>query len=437
MNIRHVHAVSLAGLQYWFSDRKSIIMRFFLWPNLMPIVFMLLVGLGLSVMMLRSAPSAGISAPSGSSFTIFGDKGYDVAISQVMTDNKTRFTYIPLKEASPESATKAIQEQRVTFALKVNSLADGKVEINIVYDRERDYIHKNWIDKIKDRGPDIALAIRKARFSEYRVTIDEAVIAHTLAPINLKVTPYGKSNGSMTAAVMVFFLWGVLLVAPLDAAASITSSQMLSDTSEDFISIWKSAGVEPGDMVIGRFIPAILVFVLALLTFFLSLAFWTSLYLYMVDILVSAMNKSQLNNEDLYLITVGFRDLVQSISVSNILTLLIMLISTGCLIIMVRLRLSVYSCDLEQVRTKLKPVEVVLYNLPIIGFLAGTFTPSVLIFSFPVMNQLIMMQFFFKGGVPHEFLAIGLVANFLLMTLVYVNTRRHISSQQRLIINGT
>jgi|TARA_B110000211_G_scaffold172706_1_gene195011 hypothetical protein len=433
MNIKHIHAVTLAGFQYWLSDKKTILMRLFLWPNLVPLAFMLFVSIGLGVMMLRSVPGGDVSTSGGVSFTVYGEQTYAPLIGAVLSDKKTNFSYIKLVDISEGSVRTSIKEKVVTFALNVGTYDNGNAEISIVYDRERDYIHKKWIEEIKDRGPDIALAIRKARFDILRLSIDNSQIAYALAPINIDVVAFGKSNGSMAAAVMVFFLWGILFVAPLDAAASIASSQMLSDTSEDFISIWKAAGVKPGDIILGRFISSLGVFVLALVAFFLYVFLWTSLYIYIADLLVGAMNQKQLSNEDLYMLTTGFKELIEGINIGQVFSLFIMLISTGALVKMLRLRLSIHISDLEQVRTKLKPIEMLLYNLPIVGFVAGTLSAGFATFSIPLINLLVMMQYFFKGGVSCSILLTGVSVNAFFTILVYLNARKHIGSQARLI----
>lgn len=435
MNINHIYAVSLAGFQYWLSDKKTIFMRLFLWPNLVPMFFIVFVGIGLGVMLIRSVPESEVSKFGGVSFTVYGEQEYSSVISDVLSDKKTNFSYRNFDDLSESRVQSLIKNKEITFALKVVTYDNARVDISIVYDRERDYVHKKWIDAIKDSGPEIALSIRKHRLSLYPLIFDKSLTSYILSPIHIDVAAFGKLSGSVSAAIMVFLLWGALFVAPLDSAASVASTQMLSDTSEDFISIWKAAGVRSGDMVIGRFLTALCVYIFAVVIFFFYIYAWTSLYIYIVDILVGAMSKDQLRNEDLYALTRGFKELVENIKFGHLISFFLMLISTGAFIILIRLRLSLYIENLEQVRSLFKPIEIILYNLPIVGFIAGSFTANFMTSSIPVINQLVVLQYFFKDGAPYSFMANALMVNALFTLLLYFSTSKHVGSQDRLIHN--
>lgn len=437
MNTIHIKALFLAGLQSWLSDRRTIFMRLFLWPNLLPFLFLFFIMIALGIMLLRTVPSGSISTSTvGVTYSIYGDQKYITNINNVFTAENLHLRYIALKN-DEVGIHEAITSKKIAFALNIRSSDDGNLEIAIVYDRSRDYIHKKWVDDIKSKGPEIALEIRKKRFDANSTNIDKKTMAFALAPINLKVTPYGNSNGAMAGAIIVFFLWGVLLVAPLDTSASIASSQMLTDTNEDFISIWKSAGVLGSDIIIGRFLSALAVFILALIVYFIYVYTWSSLYILFTGYLVGLMSESQLSNENFYIITIGFQKLVDSIHIQDVIYLFIMLASTGSVLIMLRLKLSLYINDLEQVRTRLKPFEILLSNLPIVGLLMGTITQSFYVYCVPILNQLVAMQYFFKGGMSLMFLLVGVSANIFFMILIYLNTQKHVGNQNRIILNST
>lgn len=434
MNVKHIRAVNIAGLQYWLGDKKSIIMRLILWPNLIPLFLIAFIGLALGVMLLRSAPGGDISSIGGLTYSVYGDTNYSKQIDSALSEKKERFELIYLADNSQKGIREAIKSKEITFALNVTINKDkGDLNFDIVYDRSRDYVHKEWIKVVKNSGSDIALSIRKERFSTSEHSFDDAVINYNLAPFRIKEAAYGKSSGAMVSAFIVLMLWSILLVTPLDAAASITSSQMISDTSEDFISIWKAAGVNSGDIVLGRFITSLSVFVLALVAFYTYITLWVTLYIYVTDIFVSVVDKNNLNNETIYILTTGFKDLIQSLAIGDLFALFAFLMSSGSVILMLRMRLSVYISDLEQARTRFKPFEIILFNMPIIGFVAGSFTLSPVIMCVPILNQLVAMQYFFKGGISFTLLIIGIASNLLVSYVLYLSTQSHIGKQKRLM----
>jgi hypothetical protein len=434
MNIKHIQAVSTAGFQYWLSDKKSILLRLVMWPNLIPLLIVLFIGFALTVMVFRSEPGGDMSAGGGVTFAIYGDTSYNSQIAIALKQGgKERFTLVETTENDESSIHNAIKNKSITFAIKVTTHKEGNVVLEIVYDRARDYVHKEWINVVKESGADVALSIRRLRFEQSEHLIDSKLVDYNLAPISIDESAYGKSTGSMAAAFMVLMLWSILLVTPLDAAASIASSQMITDASEDFLPIWKAAGVKAGDIVLGRFITALGVFVIALFVFFVYIFFWVSLYIFGADLFVSMLNESQLNNENLYMLTTGFKELIQSIGLKEFISLFLMLISSGAVLLIFRIRLSVYIQDLEQARTKLKPFEIALFNLPLIGFLVGALVPSATLMSVPILNQLVMMQHFFKGGLSWSLIFIGIMSNLVVCSLVYLSAQKHTGNQNRLI----
>jgi hypothetical protein len=428
MNFNHIRALYIAGFQMWLNDKRSIAMRLVVWPNVIPLIFIGFFAIAVTFMAVRtSSPNGDMSSAGGVTYTI---EGTDLTgeISTLLSTYPTNFVYVPLD--SGDTLEEKISSGDITFGLSFVRDNSGKTTISLKYDRQRSYPHKVWIEQTKDRLAEVALVIRTHRLKEQGFESSE--LTSVLAPIDFEIDGYGGNTSSMFLSAIAFLLWSALIIIPLDACASITSTQMLQD-NKGFLSTWKCAGVKKFDVILSRIMVSASVFIISLFMLALSIFTWVNLYLVLLDFVIPNLPQEQLNSPKLYMLTLGFYEFISSLQLGQLLLALTVVVSVSILLLALRLKFTLYASDFEQVRTKLKGIEFALFNVPIIGFLAGGFVVSYTTMSIPILNGLISITQSLKSELTLGPIVIAVMVNLSITCLVFMSVNRHIDSEQRLL----
>lgn len=428
MNWQHIKAIFLSGIQMWLSDKRSIVMRLIVWPNAVPSLFCVLFIVVVVVMSMRtSAPGGDMSVNGGIAYAIEGGNVKN-QVAKILSTSLLNYQYVPLDNAS--TLEQMISNKEITFGLAfVEDINTKELNIILKYDRQRDYPHTGWIQQTKDKLSLIALEVRKERLKDMAMPSDDLAMA--LAPINFSVEGFGANEDVIFISALTFLLWGCLLMLPIEACASITSQQMLSDTCNDFMSVWKCAGVKPLDIVMGRLLTSSAVYIVSFICFMTCIIFWIGLYCLLVGYLVPMIPAEVMGNPHVYNFTIGFVSLIDSVTLSQMFLCFILILSVAILMLAMRLRLSIYVSNLEQVRTKLQGFDFVILNMPVIGFVLGAIVSGYATMSIPVFNGVVALSNMFKSDLVFGSIIVGVVVNLLLALCLLMLTARHIDSQKR------
>ena len=77
--------------------------------------------------------------------------------------------------------------------------------------------------------------------------------------------------------------------------------------------------------------------------------------------------------------------------------------------------------------------EVVIVNLPFIGFITGTFSLSYFLGLVPLLSNLLVVQYLFKVGVPLEHLMVVVYSLCIVNSLMLTSTVNRVGDQSRIL----
>lgn len=426
--MHEVKAIYTAGMQMWFSDKRSIIMRFFVWPNAIPLLFCGFMILAMSIMSMRTqAVDGDMSKAGGVTFTVLGESGHKVG--ELLSKMYKGFTY--LKARDDKDIRSMFEAKEITFALYIQSNENDELIVKLKYDSQREYPHLHWIEQTKDKMVEIAALLRSERLSQH--INEQSVLDYALVPIKIEVEGTGQANRSFLLPALTAIVWAVLLILPMDCAASITSQLMLNDKEHDFISTWKSAGVNSINVVIGRLLTGITVYSLGLIILLGVITFWTKMYLLLMGYIIPKIPKEKLMEPGTFSFTQGFVDLIEGIHFFDVILMVFVLVTLASLMIALRLRLSVYISNLEQVRTKLMLVDIILTYMPMLGFLIGVFSISYVTMLVPFINVISIVSGTLNSELAYQYVLIACITNILLTISLTLRVNKHIDKPHRLI----
>ena len=428
-----VKAMCSFGLKLWLTDRRSIIQRLVIWPNAIPLGFMLIFSIGVSALLFQSeSPGGGMSKSGGITFTVFGDPVKD-KVGQLLGTSPTNFKYVSVDD-SIDIIQNKISNSELTFAIEVEVNESGSAIFRVHYDQARKYPHKHWIEQSKNRLADIALALRKYRLQNHAVPAQE--LAFALAPISFEALGFGHKKSNSLIFMFVLIIWLGLVISPIDNTTFILSHLMLSDHQNGFGILALSARLKPTVILFSRLMVVLSVLFLSQLVMLGYIIFWFKMYGLLISNILPYFTPEQLSSPNISLMTVGYLDFVSAIGFTDVLVVFLSVFSIGILVTLFRMKLSLYIVHSEQLRTKLKAVDLLLFNMPLILYFVSGINFSAYIGSIPIWGGIVMIKQVLSHDISLLWSICTLMSVSLLSALLFYNIQSKIFDQKRFCLEN-
>jgi ABC-type Na+ efflux pump permease subunit len=392
-------AIYLASMASWWADKASIKQRLIYWPLGLPAIMVAFIVIALYGMSARTGVNGDFSKQGGVVVAIQGSP-YSKQISSLLESKPTAFQTIIV---SKDNINKLIKQGEATFGLGIDETSK-KLSLTLIYDLERDYVHMKWIKLTEERMVDIAASIRGSRLSGLGISNESINVV--LAPITMKVEGFGNKTGTKLLLGLMFIIWSVLLISPLDYAKGLFFKDFIQDRTHDLMPIWLTARASKTQVLCGRVLSSLSVFVLSMSVMCLFMLFWGWLYGVLIEKLLSMGLEKTMLEPEIHPFTLGYLTFLNDISFTGISGVWLFMTIGGATALCGMLGVAITSSSTEQARNKVKIVDFIAFNIPLIGFVIGYSGVNYIIAAIPFVGLYHMTLALLSGDAS---LSLGLI----------------------------
>ena len=263
-------AVFYSGVERWLDDKATIRKRLLYWPLAIPAMFFLLIAIAVTVNSSCSGQNGDLSSVGGVVVALI-DNEVGQSIANVLVSPPTSYEVIFVDE---KQIIDSVNSKKATFGIYLDA-QNGQV-FKLVYDKTRNYPHKNWIDKTKSRLNELNIAIKRDMLLAFNVPTEQR--QELLKPVQMEVESFGSGNSVELIVGLMLALWTVLFIYPLECTKSIFSSLFTEDVTHDLMPLWLCARAKKSHILLGRLTAGIAIFTVSMLAITLQKCFLFFLY---------------------------------------------------------------------------------------------------------------------------------------------------------------
>ena len=369
-----------AGLQAWWFDKKSLKNRLIWMPLMLPFFFLaMFVAIAMAVYFRDTGvvvDKAG-NTSKGTIMAVVDTPYYDQIVDVVSKENE-RYDFISISEGSIKDVLK---ERKATFVLKLVKKGND-FEFTIYYDKNRNYVHKQWIKEIDKLKAKIQTEIAILDVGESNIPHD--LLSGLKGDVSFESQGVGDKGGVSVLLGVMILLWNILIIAPIDYAKTTLYRLFVEDVTHDLLPTWKSAKTSADIILMARLTSAFVVYLVTSLIMLFHVILWMFGYDMLVDWLLTTEALS--NNDQLKIMTEGFKEFIDGQSLYSVLMVLLAMSLTSILSLIYLIPGTLRSIDSEQARNKNKIFDFLLINIPLIGFIIGYSGMGIWSSAIPIFN---------------------------------------------------
>ena len=350
---------------------------------------------------------------------------YQTVRDTVIADHPS-YTVIQIKK---EDIQTTLTDRKATFALELEKTGNN-FEFVIYMDKNRNYVHKQWvkhIDKLKDR-----IMINSAIKSMSDEQLSDDVRQALSGEASMRTEAFGSKGGVSILLGIMILLWNILIVAPVDYAKTTLYRLFVEDVSCDLLPTWKSAKLSPSVLLLGRITSALVVYMVTSLVMLIHVLVWVWGYSLLVDWMLT--QDAIISNPQMQNITVGFQEFLGGQSIGSLLTVFMTMSITAFMILLYFVPGTLRSMDSEQARNKNKLFDFMLINIPLIGFIVGFSGMSLYSTVLPVFNAYHVSSGALSGALSFGYYGLFIVSTVLFALPFWLKGKRIIMSDERYLM---
>lgn len=414
-------ALFLQGIQTWLSDKQKLRLQLVYWPLLLPCLFLVFIVLSVAVMSSRM-DSVSVGNDVNPSIKIGLTPGPYYKAIETVFNLRLGYDVIPLTR---EEMQEQISSSKILFGIE-NTQEGERIKLTLIYDRQRDYVDKHWIDDTKHAMADISHAIHSSHIG---LPIRPG---NGLPTVSLELDAYGQSGGVSVAFALMFLFFMVLVVYPLDIAKSVLNQVCIEDLTHGQLQLLNNAKVSPLTVLISRWSATVSVYVVSMLVLCVYCLAFMMLYSLFSHAVAQHADPSLLQQPKLYPFILGFNEFYESLSFIQIFNVLLGFIFCGSLVLSVLTVPALKSAGLEQARARSKIIDIAVFNVPIMAYIFGAAAPSNWLPYIPVLNHYHLALLSANGYSisPYLYLSSILTATTIII-LVILNLQKKVFTNSR------
>ena len=397
-----------AGLIAWLSDKRSLRNRLVFLPFALPFFFLAMFAMVALAVHMRDAETTDTKGNTvKGTIAAIAESPYSKQIEDALSD---KYKVIVVSADSLESTVK---DRKATFGLRLDSVTESEYRLTLIYDLNRNYVHKQWIRSIRGSTSDIKAEIIRTELEK----MDLPPLVHKVmeSKLSFESVGFGSAGGVSLVLGIMILLWNVLIIAPIDYAKTTLYRLFVEDITHDLLPSWKAAKLSSNVLLWGRIASALIVYSITAIVMMAHVLLWCWVYTNLVEFVLSQPNQQFTSDHSAKMLTVGFLDFISTQNLSGIFALIASSILVAMLILTYFTPGTLKSIDSEQARNKNKLFDFALLNIPLIGFIIGYTAPSYILAVLPIYNLYHFSTVTLSGD-----LTLGFASSFVISNLIFV-----------------
>ena len=330
---------------------------------------------------------------SGGIVVAIADDQYAQAIAKQLTAPPLLYDV----EVMPQSLlADSVKEQRVTFALEHVSTGSS-IELRLIYDASRDYVHTKFIEATQKRLSALATAVRSVNLSEFN--IPEKTLQAALKPVDFKVENLDKQRSNTLIIALAITFWMVCFSFALEACKRVLFHSYSSDSQFDQMTHWMTENISPFQVVLGRTSASLAVFSLSSTVLFMYAMFWGWVYHHLMAYMAPSLSAIVSDKPELYAMTIGYLEFVYASTWYQFVGVWLVLQVLGAVAISLISYFSILANSSEAIRSKTVLIDLAFSYLPLLVMVLGVSGISGYLLAVPGFNHLGMILAIFSHDV--------------------------------------
>lgn len=418
-----------AGLIAWWSDKRSLRNRLVLLPFALPFFFLAMFAMVALAVHIRDANTTDTQGNAV--------KGTVAAIAESPYSHQVRdalgakYKVIIVSDDELESTVKS---RKATFGLRMTRISDNEHKLTLVYDLNRNYVHKQWIRSVRGNISDIKAEMVRSELD--KMDLPPEVYEAMASKLSFESLGFGSAGGVSLVLGIMILLWNILIIAPIDYAKTTLYRLFVEDITHDLLPSWKAAKLNSNVLIWGRITSALIVYSITAIVMMAHVLLWCWMYSNLAEFILSQPNEQFTSDHSARMLTVGFLDFISTQSLSGLFAVIASSIIVALFILTYFTPGTLKSIDSEQARNKNKLFDFALLNIPLIGFIVGYTAPSSITAAIPIYNLYHFNTVVLSGDLTLAFASIFTLSNLVFIALISLRAKKLIDDDSRYLLRN-